>query len=644
MTLVEDRDCWTALVRAAQRGDASAWPALIDRFEDIAVASAVGLCGDLDEAPDIAQEAFVLAFRHIAGLQDPAAFPAWLLRLVRTATSRRTRRRRLATVPLDAASRDDGPGALVDAAAGPEEVVLAAVEAAEVRAAVERLPEGERCVVALHHLAGMPYAEVAAFLGITVSAAKKRAWSARARLKELLPMVADALAAARPSGTESFRDTILLFQSLREQDADGLARLLARNPALATATEDWSPAEGMESRLGFSARATALIRAAGIGDLRLVRLLVEAGAPVADACPCANHESALWAAVNIGAADVVDYLLDHGASVDGGAFDGKATALHVAVHRERPDLVRRLLAAGADPAATDAHGRTAADWGALKTARRAEPHDGDVLWTRIRAIDLFAPLRRGALVHIPPAYGLGALAAVLGVVDALPPARWWVIGFEDGPYESVELQRDARERGMTATIHLSGPGHPADRRRQFADTLHRLAATSGPKVVACVPAPGHEHDVTVALPGLAADPSVLATVVLATYTAEPAAVPEALPEGFDARLTFDRARARAGLWPTIDPNRTSARTYPDERHEGIARAARDALTAYATVDPAFARPDPSAFDDPAAADRAQAVLRYLAHSFRVVEPFSALPAADTPIAEVLDTIEDLLGL
>ena len=125
--------------------------------------------------------------------------------------------------------------------------MLAAVEAATVRAAVERLPEGERCVVALHHLAGMPYAEVAAFLGITVSAAKKRAWSARARLKELLPMVADALAAARPSGTEAFRDTILVFQALRAHDADALARLLARNPSLATATEDWSPARGLRA-------------------------------------------------------------------------------------------------------------------------------------------------------------------------------------------------------------------------------------------------------------------------------------------------------------------------------------------------------------------------------------------------------------
>ncbi len=642
MTLIEDRDRWAAWVSAAQQGDASAWPELIDRFGDIAVASAVGLCGDLDEAPDIAQEAFVLAFRHIADLRDPAAFPAWLLRLVRTATNRRTRRRRPVTVPFDAMT-GDRPGELVDPAAGPEEAMLAAIDAAGVRAAVERLPEGERCVVALHHLAGMPYAEVADFLGLTVSAAKKRAWSARARLKELLPMVADALAAARPSGT-SFRDTILLFQALREQDADGLARLLARNPSLATATEDWSPVEGFESRLGFSDRATALIRAAGTGDLRLVRLLVEAGAPVTDACPCAGHESALWTAVNIGAADVVEHLLDHGASADGGAFDGEATALHVAVYRERHDLVRRLLAAGADPAATDAHGRTAADWGALKAARRSDAHDGDVLWTRIRAIDLFAPLRRGALVHIPPAYGLGAIVAMLGVVDALGPAHWWMIGFEHGPYEPVELQRDARERGMTATIDLIGPGDPGDRRRRFADTLERLAAAPGPKVVTCVPAPGHEHDVTVGLPGLAADPAVLATVVLSPYTPERAPVPEAIPEGFDARITFDRARAQARRWPAIDPGRTGVRTYPDERHEHIARAARAVLTDYAVIDPAFALADPSAFDDPAAAERAQALVRYLTHTFRVVELFFARPAVETPMAEVLDTVEDLLGL
>jgi RNA polymerase sigma-70 factor (ECF subfamily) len=644
MKLVDDRERWVALVEAARRGDVDAWPALIDRFEDLAVASAVGLCGDLDEAPDIAQEAFVLAFRHLAALEDPAAFPAWLLRLVRTATNRRTRRRRFATVPL-AEPADDGPGAPADPSIGPDEVVLAATDAALLRAAVERLPEGERCVVALHHLADMPYAEVASFLGISVAAAKKRAWSARARLKELLPMVTDALAAARPSRTEAFRDTILLFHAIRTRDADGLARLLARDPSLATATEDWSPVEGFESRLGFSEQATALIRAAATGDVQLVRLLVEAGAPVADLCPCVNHESALVAAVNVGATEVVDYLLDHGAPVDDGAFDGESTALHVAVHRDRHELVPRLLAAGADPAATDANGRTAADWAALRAARRSDANDGDgdVLWTRIRAIDLFAPLRRGALVELPPAYGLGAMRALFGVVDALAPAHWWMIGFEHGPYEPTEFEREVRDSGTPATIDLTGPGHPADRRRLFAASLERLAGAPGPKVVTCVPAPGHEHDVTVALPGLAADPSVLATVVVAPYRPAPAEIPRALTEGFDARITFDPARARARRWPAVDPDRTSARSYPDARHEHLAGAARAVLAGYAALDPAFALPDPSTFDDPAAAEQAQALVRSLTHSFRPFELFSASPADDTTVAELLDEVEALLS-
>ena len=442
-------------------------------------------------------------------------------------------------------------------------------------------------------------------------------------------MVSNALTAARPSSSEAFRDTILLFQSIRIQDAEGLAILLARNPTLATATEDWSPVEGFESSLGFSERATALIRAAGTGDVRLVRLLVEAGAPVTDLCPCADHESALVTAVNIGATDIVDYLLDQGASPDGGSFDGESTALHVAVHRERHELVRRLLAAGADPAATDAHGRTAADWATLKADSQPEANDGEFLWTRIRAIDLFAPLPRGALVHIPPAYGLGAMRALYGMVDSFAPAHWWMIGFEHGPYEPMEFHRETSDSGTPATIDLIGPGHPADRRQQFAATLERLATTPGQKVVTCVPAPGHEHDITVALPGLAADSSVLATFVVATYTSEPPEVPQALPEGFNARIMFDPARARARLWPAIDPGRTSTRTYPDTRHENLARAARDVLSNYALLDPAFALTDPSSFDDPSTAKRAQALLRYLSHSFRPFELFSASPAADT---------------
>jgi hypothetical protein len=106
-------------------------------------------------------------------------------------------------------------------------------------------------------------------------------------------------------------------------------------------------------------------------------------------------------------------------------------------------------------------------------------------------------------VHIPPAYGLGAMRALFGLVDAFAPARWWMIGFEHGPYEPMEFKRETQESGTSA------PGR---------------------KVVTCVPAPENEHDVTVALPGLAADPSVLARVVVAPYSPNRRGSPRRTPK------------------------------------------------------------------------------------------------------------------
>ncbi len=120
-------------------------------------------------------------------------------------------------------------------------------------------------------------------------------------------------------------------------------------------------------------------------------------------------------------------------------------------------------------------------------------------------------------------------------------------------------------------------------------------------------------------------------------------VPIAIPEGFDARITFDRTRAQLRSWPAIDPSHTSVRSNPDPRHEQIASAARETLAAYAVLDPTLALPHPPTFHDPALAERAQRLLRYLAHAFRPFEHLDGEPAADTTVARLLDTVEDILG-
>jgi RNA polymerase sigma factor (sigma-70 family) len=211
-----------SVVEAAKAGSPNAWAALVARFQDVAVATALGCSGDVESARDVAQEAFALAFEHIRELEDPRAFPAWFLRLVRTACHRRSRRRSVVTLPLERVVVGDHDD--------PAQIVVSWREAERVRAAVQALPEAERVVVALHYLAGLTYPEVAALLGIGVSAAKKRAHVARRRLKGLLPMTADHLSAARPSRSGRFRDTVLLFAAIRDRDCASVGRLRVGEP------------------------------------------------------------------------------------------------------------------------------------------------------------------------------------------------------------------------------------------------------------------------------------------------------------------------------------------------------------------------------------------------------------------------------
>src|SRR5207248_1421783 len=179
----------------------------------------------------------------------------------------------------------------------------------------------------------------------------------------------------------------------------------------------------------------------------IVRWLVEAGAPINDLCACTGSESPLWTAVTFGETAIVDYLLERGADPNAPAFAG-ATPLHAAVQSGNDHLVARLLDAGAEPERTDDGGRTPGDWATLVSARRRAAATGDFVETGVRAIDLFAPLRKGALVHLPPAYGLGQAVLLLQIADHLQPVEFWNIGFEYGAYANWHIEQGAREAGV----------------------------------------------------------------------------------------------------------------------------------------------------------------------------------------------------
>ena len=178
----------TSLVTRARAGNLAAYGQIVRRFQDMAHGYAYALVGDFHLAQDAAQDAFVEAYRDLAKLREPAAFPGWFRRIVFKRCDRLTRGKRPATVPLDAATEVGDSGSVPSRAVAERELQQ------RVLAAVRALPERERTVTALYYIDGYSQRDIADFLEIPVSTVKSRLHTSRTRLKQgVLPMVDQAL-------------------------------------------------------------------------------------------------------------------------------------------------------------------------------------------------------------------------------------------------------------------------------------------------------------------------------------------------------------------------------------------------------------------------------------------------------------------
>jgi hypothetical protein len=176
-------------------------------------------------------------------------------------------------------------------------------------------------------------------------------------------------------------------------------------------------------------------------------------------------------------------------------------------------------------------------------------------------------------------------------------------------------------------------------RDRFARTVDDVAGAAGtPRLVICLEAVGHAHDVGLALPRLRAGAGVAGTLVVAPYTGRLAAAPPSPPEGYDAQVAFDPVRAGRRLYPAIDPATTVARVHPSEAHAGLAGRARALLAEYAATDPDLALPEP---DGPRAA-AARRVIGLLAQALVVAEPFTSTPGERTEYHDLLAATAEIL--
>jgi RNA polymerase sigma factor (sigma-70 family) len=166
------------LVERARRGDHDAYAQLVREHEEIVFRVAYLIVRSAADAEDVAQEAFVKAYRALGRFRAGSPFRPWLLRIVgnearnhRRAAGRRMHHQQRAAVLEPVTS----PGA--------DDEVQERESRYRLLAALERLPEGERAALAGRYLAGLTDAETAAALGIPRATVKMRAWRGLNRLR-----------------------------------------------------------------------------------------------------------------------------------------------------------------------------------------------------------------------------------------------------------------------------------------------------------------------------------------------------------------------------------------------------------------------------------------------------------------------------
>jgi RNA polymerase sigma-70 factor (ECF subfamily) len=177
------------LVDGGNAGDERALEELYVRYREWVVASAYRITRDRDDALDVLQDCFLYFFRKFPGFQSGtggagrklpgfelrAKMKTFLYPVVRNLALERTRKRRRLT------SLEDAPA---ETARNVEDA--APVDGATLEAAVGRLPEGEREVVALRFSDEMKLGEIAEALGVPLGTVKSRLHSALSRLKKSL--------------------------------------------------------------------------------------------------------------------------------------------------------------------------------------------------------------------------------------------------------------------------------------------------------------------------------------------------------------------------------------------------------------------------------------------------------------------------
>jgi RNA polymerase sigma-70 factor (ECF subfamily) len=184
-----------SLVRRVQRGERGAYDLLVLKYQHKVVKLVLRYLRNPADAEDVAQEAFVKAYRALPQFRGDSAFYTWLYRIaINTAKNAlAARERNPVSYELDVHGSDDSTdmvGRLKDPET-PEGLALTEEIRDTVNHAIGELPEDLRTAIVLRELEGMSYEEIAASMDCPVGTVRSRIFRAREAIDRRLREVFD---------------------------------------------------------------------------------------------------------------------------------------------------------------------------------------------------------------------------------------------------------------------------------------------------------------------------------------------------------------------------------------------------------------------------------------------------------------------
>jgi RNA polymerase sigma-70 factor (ECF subfamily) len=208
-----------ALVEAARGGDRGALEKLLERHQGAVYRFGMKMCGEAEDAKDVLQETLFAAVRSLPNFRGASSISTWLYTIARSFCLKKRRTSKFAPDRIESLeAQAEASSEVADLRRTPEEDAAARQTKRVLDAAIAGLDPMYREVLVLRDVEGLPAAEVAEILGLTIEAVKSRLHRARVAVRDRVAPVLAPQAEARPG--PSCQDVVLMFSRRLEEEID----------------------------------------------------------------------------------------------------------------------------------------------------------------------------------------------------------------------------------------------------------------------------------------------------------------------------------------------------------------------------------------------------------------------------------------